>query len=260
MVTNKRSQLYDDGSNRLRDTRPTDFHPPECGCAYCRTMCCVPCHMADPSNTKTWKSIQGFSRHIQAIHSEWALPGNAESKVNRIRRTIRAVALAKEQKRFTRQGLKTVPIKKFNEEHLKQIDRWVSAIERDPSSNLLLGAITLADERFVKRSTFESQVRDLTASVGQGIRTGLYVTTERKTHYDPRVALEVLKLCWTLGRGWSFVVHLLLLYGLNAFAENLKNEGISPPTRVRGLPEPLQHLNSVAKSIPKDFEQDWEAI
>lgn len=182
-------------------------------------------------------------------HPAWANHEQTVRRTKRVIKTLQDVAFAKEQKRFERSGLRRISLKKFDDKTLDAISTFIRKVEADPTANLLLSSLRHADERFQSRNSFTKAVSHFTADVEAGIKSGVYVTTEKNTFYDPRVSLEVLKLMWSLGRGWSTCIHILLLYGINAFVEQLNRDGVALPTKVRTLPEPQEYIGHTGGNI-----------
>lgn len=233
--------LVDDGTNRLRDVRKTDSHPQDCACLHCRQVCCLLCRLRDPeAPVKIWRGLTGFGRHVQSKHPQVVEFKRDQRKTKALTRQLQELSVAKEAKRFERTGLRRVPLKMIGERELRAISNWIDGARRNRPDELLLTAIELADERFPTKTKFDQAMRRLTMEVERGLKTGTYVTSQRQTHFDPRVAQEVYKLCYATGRGWSFIVHLLLLYGINSFVETLVSEGLVPPTTTTSLPDPAQ--------------------
>ena len=196
----------------------------------------------------------GFGRHLQMKHPAWANHDQHVRRSQRIVKTLQDVAFAKEQKRFERKGLRRIPISRFDEKTLVAISDFVRRVEADPTANLLLNSIRHADEAFKSKVSFQKSVRKFTTDVEAGIKSGTYVTTEKATFFDPRISLEILKLMWTLGRGWSMCVHILLLYGINAFVEQLARDGVALPVKVRPLPQPEISINRMARDVDTIIE------
>jgi hypothetical protein len=68
-----------------------------------------------------------------------------------------------------------------------------------------------------------------------------------------------------LDRGYSFIVHLLLLYGLKALSAGLRREGITPPSDVVSIPSPadivlVDQLRDMAEKRRLRFDDDAELV
>lgn len=174
------------------------------------------------------------------------------ARQKRLIKQLKQVAAAKEIRRVQRSGIRRVNLKNITERDLQTLAQWVADARvtiREGGGNssadpLLLGAIEKADEHNLSRRRFEVATRALASEIERGRRTGVLVTSQRTTHYDPRVAVELFKIAYALGKGWSFVNHIVLLYGLEALCKELATEGLSPPTTIPKIPKPEDILRS----------------
>ena len=240
--------LYHDlNSPRLRDKRKTDDHAVDCGCHFCVKICCLLCHELK-KNPFTATGKPAWGRHLQSQHPAYASPAKRRaSQLRRTQRNIEELAMAEQIQHFSRVGLRKVPLKAFTERELRLLDMWVKDV-RIKDKHLLLQAMERADDRITTKQKFDSVMRRLDAEIEAGSLTGTTILTKRETNYDPRVTIEIVKLCYATKRGWNFVVHLLLLYGINAFCESLRSEGVSPPSFLKSLPDPGSIIATLAES------------
>lgn len=244
--------LIDDGTGRLREQTKADTHSESCDCHFCRKVCCYSCgssrNAQGKSGGKVWVGLTGFGRHVQAQHPHLHTYDASVARTTRLTKQLKAVAAAKEIRKIARSGLRRVNLKNITERDLKTLSEWVASAQSsasrggsdgmDSGDPLLLGAIQAADESYISRGRFEAATRALVSEIEKGRRSGMLVTSQRTTHYDPRVAIELFKICYALGKGWSFVNHIVLLYGLEALCKELATEGLSPPTKIPQIPKP----------------------
>lgn len=238
----------DPASGRLRSPRKSEFHSPDCGCQHCRRVCCIFCHDSDASKTEPFIGLPGFGRHIQQRH-----PG--EYQFSSQRRLDQRIVRALAQRRLNRElqtqenlGIRKIPIGKITPQTVAHLEAEVRASRRKiregsysrRQDSLFLSAIEEADRsiRPNLQRDLDRQVRRLLYELEAGDKTGIPPTVERKTLFDPRVAIELLKLEYGLNRSWSFVVHLVCVYGINALVEAMQHEGIVPPTYIPMVARP----------------------
>lgn len=256
--------LIDDGSGRLREQTPADTHSLDCACHFCRKVCCLACHQHSEPGGKIWVGLTGFGRHVQSRHPHLHIYDASVARQKRLIKQLKQVAAAKEIRRVQRSGIRRVNLKNITERDLQTLAKWVADARvtlREGGGNssadpLLLGAIEKADEHNLSRRRFEVATRALASEIERGRRTGVLVTSQRTTHYDPRVAAELFKIAYALGKGWSFVNHIVLLYGLEALCKELATEGLSPPTTIPKIPKPEDILRSGLDVLKQGKSED----
>ena len=141
-------------------------------------------------------------------------------------------------------SFRSVPLDKITDVHRGQIKKWMEAVKALPNARqrLFLEAVERAgageSARVSHRATYERQLRAIQAVIEESTIRNRFTVITKEVSFDPRIMLEITKLGHTFGRGHSFIVHLLALYGLRAIADGLKSEGISPPASIARLPTP----------------------
>jgi hypothetical protein len=245
--------LIDDGSGRLREKSRADFHTPDCQCHFCRKLSCIACYQIY-GTTKIWRSLTGFGRHLQIMHPHLHTFQSSEAKARKLTRQLRSLKTAQEIKKLKRSGLRRVNLKRITNAELQRIDTWLKQqadLQREDKSAdpMMLEAIRKADDKYLTKTIFEQATRALQSEIERGARLAVPVTSKRTTYFDPRVSLEILKVCYATGRGWSFIVHILLLYGLESFIDGLDEDGFSPPGYIPKVPKPETILAGTGNSI-----------
>lgn len=241
---------------RKDDVQREPPHGIGCSCGHCRLVCCIAC----PAEHRdiVWVGLPGYGKHLRDAHpAEFARhyrthtisgrPRDLSSGVGRHVRlrerasaALREVRAIEEIAKAETSGLRSVPIEVLTETQLSQVNAWVAATKKLPRlrEKLFLEAVERVDDHFRTADAYRRALRSLQALVEEASAANSPTVVTKPTAYDPRVAIELTKLSYALGRGWSFTVHLVALYGIKAIVEGLRREGIVPPRGVAEVPSP----------------------
>lgn len=199
-------------------------------------------------------SLGAWGRHLASQHPAHYDFSRSVRKTKRLAKAVAELNVAKQSKKFENRSLRQVPIERIRERDLKTIADWTRLGREGASMDksrrqdpLLLTAVEMADDAFANQKKYEQAVRGLAHDIARGAKTASLTLTERKTFFDPRISLEVFKIMWATRRGWSFVIHLLLCYGINAFVESLYTEGLSPSNTIPEAPSPEDMVRQTAR-------------
>jgi hypothetical protein len=127
----------------------------------------------------------------------------------------------------------------------KTLRQWCEVVRKNPKARerIYLEAIEKVRDGFHQEVLpYKQTLRALQALIEESTKTEKPIATTKEVCFDPRVALEITKLMWGLNRGYSFVVHILCIYGLQAIVQGLHREGITPPVYLAEVPPPHEIL------------------
>ena len=202
-------------------------HKPDCDCHLHIETQCEHCGEKMIGTTR-------LGRHVQLKHPEHWIP-RKQPKSARVlaARVLQSHAVATEMKRLARRGIRFLPKTPLGKVDVDIINAWIREMETGSADEkMLLGGLDTVERGIRSQKDFallQASIKE-SAKLGMNDLPGLY---DRRTWFNTDVAGECLKLAFALNRSWSFSVHLLLLYGLDALAEELATTGIEPPKRVR---------------------------
>jgi hypothetical protein len=173
-----------------------------------------------------------LGRHIQSTHPDKFQGRQKQPKHKIAAKAIQAMNVAKEINRLARKGVRFLPKSRLDRTTIGLVNEWLKQQTVDPEAKktLMLGAL----ENVESSIRTDKQFLDLQASIKQSLKTSsdavLPALYSKSTWFDTETASEILKLAYALGKTWSFAVHLLLLYGLTAMAEEVSSGKLKPPT------------------------------
>jgi hypothetical protein len=236
------------------DTNPAPPHGEDCGCAVCRRMSCIVCTPSDV----VWVGLPAFSKHVKDVHTAtWyefyktesisGRPRTAQSaRFRRERMLERAETALREARavdeifKASKHELRSVPVEAVTDALRSQVAAFASAVKKLPRmrEKLFLEAVERVDDAWATPDAYRRALRGLQALVEEASASKKPTVVSKETSFDPRVALEITKLGYAMGKGWSFTVHLLCLYGIDAVVQGLNREGIAPPSAVGTIPSP----------------------
>jgi hypothetical protein len=156
-------------------------------------------------------------------------------------------------------GVRFLPKGKLDRSTVDMVNAWIKKMKDSAkvSDNLLIAGIDHSEGGVSSIKEF-NQIK---ASIAQAAKLGLDDKPglwDRKTHYNPTVAGEVLKLAFTLDKSFSFAVHLLLLYGLESMAEEISTTGPHPPTDIESPSKSITQNQKQAAREDVQKERDVE--
>ncbi len=278
--TNPKSIAWEKANPRVPEIHLKHKQP--CACHLCVQMSCLHC---GPEVPIVWTGIGAFSHHVYArhrtIHDAWyterTLMGNVrkgQSKFTKLRRASEEVLslskklrAAEELEKASAVGMHAVPLDAINDLTRDQIKKFLGAVNRLPgvSRKLFMEAVSKVDDGFKTKNDYRKALELAKVVTEEATSSGKYAVLERKVYFDPRVSVEIIKLAYALDRGYSFIVHLLLLYGLKALSAGLRREGITPPSDVVSIPSPadivlVDQLRDMAEKRRLRFDDDAELI
>ena len=150
-----------------------------------------------------------------------------------VAKALQAQQVAKEINRLAKRGLRFLPSTKLDATTRTLVNAWQKKLGGSAvaSENLLIAGLEKAERGIHSIKEFNTLKASILNSrqVGNPALPGLYT---RSTHFNTEVAGEILKLAFSLNKSWSFAVHILLLYGLEAMAEQIATQGALLPTKV----------------------------
>ncbi len=257
-------------------------HQQPCACHLCRTLSCRLC---GPSIPIIWTGVGAYANHVymthRPIHDLWykerTLLGNARKgqryftklrqaseEVLSLSKKLRA---AEELEKASAVGMHAIPLDAINDLSRDQIKKFLGAVNRLPgvSRKLFMEAVSKVDDGFKTKNDYRKALELAKVVTEEATSSGKYAVLERKVYFDPRVSVEIIKLAYALDRGYSFIVHLLLLYGLKALSSGLRREGITPPSDVVSIPSPadivlVDQLRDLAEKRRLRFDEDAELV
>ncbi len=157
-------------------------------------------------------------------------PGHATVLATKI---MQAKAVASEMKRLKDRGIRFLPKGRLDKQTISMVNAWADKLNNSAkvSENFIIAGIDQAEDgvKSVKEfNTLKLQIKE-SSKLGLNNLPGLW---PRKIWFNPQVAGELLKLAFALNRSISFTTHLVLLYGLEALAEELSTVGPHPPNQI----------------------------
>jgi hypothetical protein len=148
-------------------------------------------------------------------------------------KVLQANEVQKEMKRLGKRGIRFLPKGRLDKFTISMINAWADKMNNSAkaSDNLLIAGMDQAEKGVASIREFNRLKESIkeSAKLGQGDLPGLW---QKSIWFNPQVAGELLKLAFSLNRSISFVCHLVLLYGLEALAEELSTVGPHPPTEI----------------------------
>jgi hypothetical protein len=201
-------------------------HPEDCQCHL---------HIATDCPYCEWTGIGTTRRgtHIKKEHPD-KFVGRVTSASRLAAKVLQAHYVAQEMKRLSDKGIRFLPSKHLDYQVKQNIQAWMGQLKRsqDVRHNLLVEGLDKAERGVQSIRDFKRLQTAIVQSskLSPDGSVGLY---KRHTHYNTSVAGEILKLSFALNKTWSFAVHLLLLYGLEAMAEQIATTGVLPPTEIQ---------------------------
>lgn len=154
-------------------------------------------------------------------------------------------------------GVRFLPKGRLDKEMVSMVNDWIKKMKDSArvSENMLIAGIDQSEGGVSSIKEF-NQIKEsikMSAKLGLNDKPGLW---NRATHYNPTIAGEVLKLAFTLGKSFSFAVHLLLLYGLESLAEEISTTGPHPPTDIESPSKAIVQNQKQAVRVDVQDERD----
>jgi hypothetical protein len=266
----------------------SEKHPPGCICVHCVTISCILCN---EDERVVWRGLPGFSRHVQYCHPKFWVehhqkititgkqryaqnrsagtilrnPKIVRQKISRAAQEFRAI---EEISKASSAGLRVIPTKHLDDTTRFQVEKWIKGIKNLPKlrKRLFMEAVEKTEDKYRDEVSYRRSLKAIQMVIEESTALKKPTVVTHEVSFDPQVALEIVKLCWALNRGWSFVVHLLALYGLKSITENLHNAGISPPSTLSHLPMPSKiiaadesRVLSISRLLRVDHDPELEA-
>lgn len=232
------------------------------GCHLCTPVSCI----ADSiCSGVVWNGLTAFGRHLQARHPEayaaykgktisgrykWNKPMPTEDeKAQKLAVVATQLRFIEEVNRASNElgdGIRAIPLENISDVTREQVRAWIAAIKRLPSvrQKLCMEAIGRSKDSYVNNAAYKEALHALQLIIEESSVRNKPSLITKSVNFDPRVALEVVKLARATGQSYSFSLHLLCLYGLSAIADGLIREGITPPTEIPHLPQPSAILEA----------------
>lgn len=168
--------------------------------------------------------------HMYYHHPQHFEPKRKESVKKLAAKVLQSHAVAKEINRLAERGVRFLPKNAMGKVEVQMVQAWLQRMKGsdDVKQRMLLGGMERAERGIHSQQEFLRLQKNIKALAELDDRDlpGLY---QHSTYFTPGVAGEILKLAFALNKSWSFSVHLLLLYGLDALAEQIAKAGPHPP-------------------------------
>jgi hypothetical protein len=197
-------------------------------------------------------------RHIQSRHPQNWVPSKGKSVKAHAAKMLQTRQAAKEIERLGGRGVRFLP-KVLDPHAITMVNNWIKNMKNSSraSDNLLIAGIDQSEDGISSIKEFNQIKASIKAFARLGLddKPGLW---DRKTHYNPTIAGEVLKLAFLLGQSFSFAVHLLLLYGLEAMAEEVATTGPHPPSGIGSPSKAIDEIQKQAARVDVQKKRDAE--
>jgi hypothetical protein len=173
-------------------------------------------------------------------------------------KVLQAKQVAEEMKRLGKRGIRFLPKGRLDQQTINMIEAWSKKLSDSSkvSDNFLIAGMDHAEAgvKSIKEFNRLKQSIKESAKLGMNDLPGLW---PRQVWFNPQVAGELLKLAFTLNRSLSFVTHLVLLYGLEALAEELSTVGPHPPTEISSPSRTI--AGNQNQAVRNDVQQERDA-
>jgi hypothetical protein len=201
-------------------------HLDPCNCHLHMAVTCDHCGLQLVGTTR-------LGTHVKKEHPEHFVPRRPTSAKRIAAKIVQSMEVAKEMKRLANRGVRFLPKSRLDKTSINMINAWIAEMSssKEVQDNLLIAGFGKAERGVASQKEFltlQGAIVDA-AKLSYDNLPGLY---KRVTQFQPQVAGEILKLAFALNKSWSFTTHLLLLYGLEAMAEELSTSGPQPPGSV----------------------------
>jgi hypothetical protein len=197
--------------------------------------------------------MAGFGFHVKSNHpAVYKALGNKtvagtekywyysspENRAKRLHAAAQQIRFIEEVNKASDFDLARVPINEITDVTRAQVKAFIGAVKKLPGlrTKLYMEAIERSGDGYKTPAAYKSALRTIELVIEEATIAQKPTVVQKQVSFDPRVALEIVKLTHALGKGYSFTLHLLCLYGLRAITDGLVRDGINPPRDVPHVP------------------------